>query len=264
MDRMSIPIEWKAADESGVLEGYAAAYALDLGGDVIAKGAFAETIREDINKTGIPLLADHMPTTSSVLGTIFEASEDSHGLKVKARFSSAPSAQDVYVKAKEGHLRSMSIGYRSLEDHNDTVDDQPVRVLDRVKLFEASVVVFPMNPEATIARVKALASDLPEDDRKALAEEIAPAGPHIHFEVASGEGDEPAEQECGYKGECGPETVQFQGGESVIGQPVKGWDRWRSIALLEGRDPDAPVDPAERLRVEMQLDFNDDGIRAAN
>lgn len=174
MERLTVPIEWKAtADDSGVLEGYLSTFGnVDLGYDVVVKGAFKKT-NAKVNSEGIPLLADHVASTASVLGTIFYAAEDAHGLKIKARFSSAPSAQDVRIKLLEGHLGKMSIGYQPVKFAYEERDGVTVRVLQEVKLWEGSVVVMPMNPEALVSRVKSIASGLDPDARMALAAELA-------------------------------------------------------------------------------------------
>ncbi|MFF2493245.1 HK97 family phage prohead protease [Agromyces sp. NPDC058064] len=174
MDRLTVPIEWKAAaDGSGTLEGYASTFGnVDLGGDIVVKGAFLKTIA-NIKANGIPLLADHVASTASVLGTIFDAKEDAGGLRFKAQFSSAPSAQDVRIKLLEGHLKTMSIGYEAVDYAYKDVAAGRVRLLKELKLWETSVVVFPMNPEALVSRVKSIAGALDGHTRAALAAELA-------------------------------------------------------------------------------------------
>lgn len=174
MERLTVPIEWKASgDGSGTLEGYASTFGnVDLGGDVVVKGAFVKTIG-NIKANGIPLLADHVASTASVLGTIVDAKEDANGLWIKASFSSAPSAQDVRIKLLEGHLKTMSIGYETIDYAYKEADGRRVRALKEIKLWETSVVVFPMNPEAVVSRVKSIAGALDVDARAALAAELA-------------------------------------------------------------------------------------------
>lgn len=266
MDRMTIPMEWKATSEDGVLEGYASTFGnVDLGDDMIEDGAFTQTLREDIRGGGIPLLADHMPTTASVLGTIFDGAEDGKGLRVRAKFSAAPSAQDVYVKTREGHIRSMSIGYSAVKFRFEEMDGRQIRVLEQVKLWETSVVVFPMNPEASIERVKSLVHDLGDAERQELVDglrgELAAEEPDTE--------DTDAEDDSGGDGE--PEDGQVSpasGGDAEAahveaeGDEPK-WDRWRSEALLNGTDPDAKADPAELARMLERIRLNDEAFGRA-
>lgn len=169
-ERKALPVEWKADPASGGLVGYASTFGnVDLGGDLVAPGAFAATIA-DIKANGIPLLADHRADTASVLGTIHDAEEDTTGLQVRARFSSAPSAQEVRTKLLEGHLGKMSIGYEALDYAYEQRDGQQVRILTQIKLWEVSVVVMPMNPEAVIAGVKSHPGGVDVDGRLYVAD----------------------------------------------------------------------------------------------
>ena len=256
MERITVPIEWKAsADDSGTLEGYASTFGnVDLGGDVVMPGAFKKTIA-NIKANGIPLLADHIASTASVLGTIYDAKEDANGLHIKAKFSSAPSAQDVRVKLVEGHLKTMSIGYESMDDaYSDTKDGQRVRLLKELKLWETSVVVFPMNPEAVVSRVKSLAGSLDAEARKALAADIVADRDTQDSPDDRGEqlGDEPGVGEP-------DEGSQQAGDEPADGASDEGahWDRWASEALLAGNDPDAVADPATVAGLRTLLELNE-------
>lgn len=173
LEHLTVPIEWKAAgDSSGSLVGYLATWDLDLGGDQIVKGAFTKTIA-NIKANGIPLLADHYAHTSSVLGTIYDATQDSKGLKIWARFSSAPSAQDVRIKLVEGHLNRMSIGYEPVGySYKDGPGGSRIRMLEELKLHEGSVVVFPMNTEAAVTQAKSWLDALPDSTKQAVRDAL--------------------------------------------------------------------------------------------
>lgn len=155
LERATLRVEWKSSTGGGdgALIGYASTFGLDLGGDVVMPGAFTKSIAR-IKAEGIPLLADHMAATSSVLGTIVDAWEDTHGLVIQARFASTPTAQDVRTLLLEGHLSKLSIGYETLDDSYEDRDGQRVRLLKEIKLWETSVVVFPMNEQAVVSTVK--------------------------------------------------------------------------------------------------------------
>lgn len=276
MERMIVPIEWKmSADETGTLEGYASTFGnVDLGYDVVVKGAFRKTIAK-IKSEGIPLLADHVASVASVLGTIYDAVEDDRGLKIKAKFSSAPSAQDVRIKLTEGHLGKLSIGYEATKYAYEDREGKTVRLLQEVKLWETSVVVLPMNPEAVVSRMKSLAGVLDESTRKALAADIidltdhgpiteeerielvarltdidspAPAGSQASDEGAEGAADEAVQQQAG--------------DESAGGATDEGahWDRWASEALLAGNDPDAIADSADVAGLRTLLELNETAL----
>lgn len=161
------PVEWKVDESSGELQGYASTFGnVDLDDDIIVKGAFKKTISERVRAGQVRILADHMPRTSNVLGTMKTASEDSHGLKFTAELSSAPSVQDTRIKMLEGHLDRLSIGYEPIQWSFEEKEGKSLRILSEIKLWEVSVVVFPANPEAAITRVK---EDVEELMRKYIA-----------------------------------------------------------------------------------------------
>lgn len=254
LERLTVPIEWKATDDgSGTLEGYASTFGnVDLGGDVVLPGAFAKTIA-NIKANGIPLLADHVASTASVLGTIYDAAEDERGLRIKARFSSAPSAQDVRTKLLEGHLTRMSIGYEPMDHaYEDLEDGRRVRLLKEIKLWETSVVVFPMNPEAAVSRVKSLLGGLDEASRTAALAALTtlpPTGGPSGDEPEAKAGDEPTDTKN--------DPAPADNAGAAPDEGAAGWDRWKSQALLrdDSAVTDAHVDSATRagLRTTLEL-----------
>ncbi|WP_169787657.1 HK97 family phage prohead protease [Luteipulveratus mongoliensis] len=256
---MSVPIEWKAADD-GTLEGWASTFGnVDLGADVVTKGAFAATI-PDIKANGIPLLADHVASTASVLGTIYDAQETEKGLRIKARFSSAPSAQDVRTKLIEGHLKSLSIGYEATKYSFAEVDGKTVRNIDEAKLWETSVVVFPMNPEATISRVKSLAGAMTPDERKALADAL------VEDDTTTDEAEpvETTDSTLSSEGDAEAAHVEANPDETddtpAGGDAPAGWDRYASEAILNGGDPNAVADPARLAGIRTRLELNESAL----
>jgi phage head maturation protease len=54
----------------------------------------------------------------------------------------------------EGHLSKLSIGYETTDDAYEERGGQRVRLLKGIKLWETSVVVFPMNAQAVVSTVK--------------------------------------------------------------------------------------------------------------
>lgn len=138
----------------GVIEGYASTYGnTDLGGDVVEKGAFKQTLNHKDNT--IPLLLDHGYTTSDVVG-IAKVEDDDKGLLMKAEMPlDIPEVADAYKRIKfmldRGGKMGLSIGY-------DPVKTEPApdgtRRLKEVALHEVSITPFPMNTEAQIMSAK--------------------------------------------------------------------------------------------------------------
>src|SRR5690606_27708003 len=162
LEKLGLRFEVKQLDEAGVFEGYAAVFGNeDLGGDVIEPGAFKKTLKE--NPT-LPILWQH--DVREPIGVSLEAYEDGKGLRVKGQLNLETSrGREAYALLKQGALRGLSIGYDTIKEawHGS------VRRLKEIRLWEWSLVTFPMNPRAQVTAVKAVVpfQDLPlaDEDR---------------------------------------------------------------------------------------------------
>lgn len=136
----------------GALQGYGAYFSnIDHGGDVILPGAFGKTLKENLASGKIKLVDGHDTFgTDGIIGVVTEAIEDSKGLRITAKFSSTTRAQNVRTKVKEGVLDALSIGYTSTKDRQLA----DYRELQEVKLYEISVVAWPMNDKTRITGSK--------------------------------------------------------------------------------------------------------------
>jgi HK97 family phage prohead protease len=142
----------------GFIEGYASVFNnVDLGGDVVVPGAFKKTLKERLTRNAIKLVDSHNihEGTSAVIGVVTDAKEDETGLWFKSRLSMVPRAQEIRTKVREGILDSTSFGYDTVKA-TDGADG--VRYLKELKLYEVSVVIWGMNPLASINAVKSATS----------------------------------------------------------------------------------------------------------
>jgi HK97 family phage prohead protease len=173
-------IEVKDAGEGDggehTFEGYAATFdrVPDSYGDVIAKGAFADTLKayEDEGRR-IPLLFGHnMGDPDYSLGYV-DAAEDERGLRVTGHiFSDSPKGETVYRMLKRGLADRMSFAYDVLEDGQVTLDDGiKAHELRRLDLFECSIVTVPANQAAQITEVKGGETIAKECRRNSKADE---------------------------------------------------------------------------------------------
>lgn len=115
---------------------------VDRDGDVVKPGAFAETLqRFMLNPV---LLIDHENSIHTVAGKFTKAIEDEEGLYVEAMLSNSPGNLDTRWKVVEGVLRSLSMGgiFHYGEDG---------RTIEKVDLFEGSLVAVPANPRALVS-----------------------------------------------------------------------------------------------------------------
>ena len=163
-------VEVKAA-ENGSIEGYASTWTRepDSYGDVVAKGAFAESIAK-IKEEGraLPLLYDHQEfDLNSFIGKAYDFEEDDHGLKFHADFDDTKEGQRARELAKDGRLRKFSFAYDVIESAEITLDDgRKANELRKLDLFEVSLVMYPANDDTSIVSVKSGRRNSAKDEDK--------------------------------------------------------------------------------------------------
>lgn len=141
--------ELKAVTDAGQVSGYGSVFGnVDQGGDVVEKGAFDTSLKA----RGMPVMLWGHDVFAPAIGVWEEAKEDRRGLFLKGVINlKSQTGAEVHEALKMGAISGLSIGYR--EQESDT-DDQGVRHLKSVELFEVSFVNFPMNVEARVSSVK--------------------------------------------------------------------------------------------------------------
>ncbi len=146
----------ESLNEDGEFSGYAAIFGnVDSGGDVIEKGAFTKTIKEDFDR--IKILFYHQDDDLPV-GKPLELREDDKGLFIRAKISDTQKGHDIRTLLKDGVLNELSIGYDTIDFYYD--NETHVRHLKEVRLWEVSVVPWAMNELAQINEVKSIAKTL--------------------------------------------------------------------------------------------------------
>lgn len=154
----SVDVQYK--DEgSGTIEGYASTWVRkpDSYGDVVRKGAFADTLADDWNGgKGIPFLWSHkLDDLKAFIGTA-SADEDDTGLHFIATFDDTDEAQKVRQLYKDGRLKKFSFAFDVLENGLTTLEDgTKANELRKLKLYEISAVTVPANDTAEVVDVKA-------------------------------------------------------------------------------------------------------------
>jgi HK97 family phage prohead protease len=165
MERKSLDcrLEIKAIyEEAMTFEGYGAVFGnMDSQGDMILKGAYAETLAEAKTSGQWPaLLAQHggfEAASNMPLGTWLDMREDDHGLFVAGKFADTPRGQEAYTLLKmkpRPAITGLSIGYTPIEWENRAKPEDPRRKLKKIKLWEVSLVTFPANDKARVLAVK--------------------------------------------------------------------------------------------------------------
>ncbi len=157
IERKTFTLKVEEVTDDGIIKGYASTFGnVDLGMDVVDKGAFKKSIKES---NGIwPILADHNP--SNQIGWNMIASEDEKGLYVEGKIDlNVQSGKEKFSLAKTaqalGAKMGLSIGYMVIKAEPDRANPI-IRHLKELKMFEYSIVTFPMNTEAAISSAKSL------------------------------------------------------------------------------------------------------------
>jgi uncharacterized protein len=148
----------------GAFEGYASLFGVvDLGRDIVVAGAFRETLATRPPRQ-VKLLWQHDP--SHPLGVWHDIREDGRGLKVRGQLDlSVGKAREVHALMRSGAVDGLSIGFRTERFRKD--QSTGVRRLEKLDLWEISIVTFPMLPGARVGAVKATL--WPEPDSLAAA-----------------------------------------------------------------------------------------------
>jgi len=146
-----VTLDLKSIAGEGIFEGYASLFnRADMSGDVVLPGAFRESLGRR-GASGIKLLFQHDP--SEPIGVWQRIVEDKRGLFVRGRLLlELARAREIHLLMRAGAVDGLSIGFRAVSARRDRATGQ--RRLEKIDLWEISVVTFPMLPEARVAAVK--------------------------------------------------------------------------------------------------------------
>ena len=158
----SFGFEVKAVDDNGTFTGYGSVFGnVDLGGDLVAQGAFKRTINNRGDK--VKLLWQH--DMSQPIGVWKSLEEDTHGLLVTGQLNlDVQQGREAYALLKQGALDGLSIGFQTVDDSYD--ETSGVCTIKEVKLWEISLVTFPMNEAAEVTAVKSAFEELDQKQRE--------------------------------------------------------------------------------------------------
>lgn len=178
------------SEEDRTFEGLASTWDLDLGDDVIHRGAFKRTL-DHWKKSGrvLPLMDSHdYSSATAVIGKMLDAQETKEGLWTQWQLiKGSQRADEILIRLREKVLDGLSIGYRAIKWEMEDSDEARwgvVRHLKEVELREVSVVLWPMNEGSrvdlnTVKRLFAKLDDQQRDELRALlAVSLAAPAPH--------------------------------------------------------------------------------------
>ena len=137
-----------ADSKAGIVKGYASVFGnVDSDGDIITKGAYQKTIKE--NGYRVKYLYQH--DMDKPLGKMVHLEEDQNGLMFEARIPKTQLGKDVIELMKAGVITENSVGILPIQKQ---MNENGYREINEVKLFEVSAVTLAANDAALILDVK--------------------------------------------------------------------------------------------------------------
>ena len=137
-----------ADEKAGIVKGYASVFGnIDSDGDIIRKGAYQKTIKE--NGYRVKYLYQH--DMDKPLGKMVHLEEDNKGLIFEAKIPKTQLGKDVIELMKAGVITENSVGILPIQKQ---INENGYREINEVKLFEVSAVTLAANDAALILDVK--------------------------------------------------------------------------------------------------------------
>jgi HK97 family phage prohead protease len=144
--------------DAGEFEAIVAVFGnVDSGGDVIVKGAFADTLTEwGASGDPIPVVWSHDSNDPfSHIGSVVEASETDTGLLVKGQLDlDNPKAAQVFKLLKGRRVTQFSFAYSVLDGGPVQKDGESFYELRRLKLYEVGPTLVGMNQATELLSAK--------------------------------------------------------------------------------------------------------------
>jgi len=130
---------------TAAIEGYASLFGVkDMAGDIVARGAFARTLR-DKSPGAFKLLYQH--DAAEPIGLLSDAHEDARGLFIAGALNlDTQRGEEAYALLVQGALTGLSIGFNVVTAAKQGRDG---RLITEIDLWEVSLVTFPMLPGAS-------------------------------------------------------------------------------------------------------------------
>ena len=156
MDRLFKSYGEVKAGDAGTISGYFSTYDRipDSYGDVIAPGAFTETIKaREESGHPFPLCWNH--DLDQIIGKVDKIEDTEKGPLMTASFFDTPLAQEKREIVKSGVVFQFSFAYDVKDAAVVTLEDgTKANELRQIDLFEVSIVPIPANPRAEVTSIK--------------------------------------------------------------------------------------------------------------
>ena len=167
-----VAVSVKAGPDDGLEEGEFVVYPStftktpDSYGDIVAPGAFLDTIKEWADSGNeMPGLFGHRmddPDYFVAGASGADMTEDEHGWRVKGKFDmESPKGPQTYRLVKSKRLNQLSFAYDVLDEGQIELEDgTKANELRKLKVYEFSFVPIGANQDTSVVAVKALADEI--------------------------------------------------------------------------------------------------------
>lgn len=171
-----VPVKFKAGPDDGLAEGEFLVYPStftrtpDSYGDVVAKGAFLDTIEawKESGNTLPGLYGHRLDDPDYFVAGALDMGEDEHGWWVKGAFDlDSPKGPQVYRLVKGRRLSQLSFAFDVEDEGQIEVDGVKANELRKLKVYEFSFVPIGANQDTSVVAVKSAASALTQTEMKA-------------------------------------------------------------------------------------------------
>lgn len=139
----------------------------DSYGDVVARGAFADSLKKwEESGNSIPLLFGHRTDDPMMnIGKVTKAVEDERGLLIEAEFDmDNPNGAYAHKLVMEKRLCKLSFAFDVLDQGTVTLEDgTKANELRKMDIYEVSLVPIPANQHAEVVSAKDAPAETPED-----------------------------------------------------------------------------------------------------
>lgn len=148
-DSGSLELDIKSTEPCNIgdtikIKGYLSTFGnIDRENDVVMEGAFDESLQKQVR---FPLQRNHQYGTQDQMGT-FIAEADKKGLKIEGDIVVTPGNMHEAMLIKSGQLNTLSMG--GMFKYGEATNKNGNNMIEKVALFEGSVVSIPANPKAT-------------------------------------------------------------------------------------------------------------------
>lgn len=177
----SLPIQGlKAGPDDGLAEGEFLVYPStftrtpDSYGDVVAKGAFINSIAE-WKSSGDVLPGMYMHDPMQIVAGAIDQGEDAHGWWVKGKFDPDPAAQRIYGLVKGRRLSSLSFAFDVIDEGGVQLEDgRKANELRELRVHEFSFLPkgFAANGDTSVIAVKAFTDRVADAIKRGLPVDI--------------------------------------------------------------------------------------------